>query len=421
MAISVKNLCFNLLYSVHPFLPPDQQAHALRQLAKHLYSRDINYNEYYNDKGSMTDASHTKVSAVTDVVVQTMTRCIPLTKSELSQMSEEQVVAYLDRWVRRSCYNTQWRNGHMNGSYTRRSNEDSPSYARQHTPTEYRDNKGNIQSCPLMAQYNPTLEQEEEQALIEVFDKMKIATLHTALKQPALLFSFPKITLEALLKYLMYKSGEALRGQQTISSSYLILLDRWWRISGYDRSIYNRWLLELPNLQTTLNSLSGKWSKHIKEAILAAHSLSDTEKNRETLRRSLNHATKGVHFLNLTIWLTLCSPADEYQDEFLNLTSTLIKPAGQVLSKKEENRTFSAKAKYEHTASLVHPNTLIRKGDLRPLLSKFQHDQDFNELSPIKANSIRRLVDHAFTLSEEVGQHFNTTPLKNFAPIKWRR
>jgi hypothetical protein len=135
----------------------------------------------------------------------------------------------------------------------------------------------------------------------------------------------------------------------------------------------------------------------------------------------LNHATKGAHFLNLTIWLTLCSPADEYQDEFLNLTSTLITPAGQVLSKKEENRTFSAKAKYDHTASLVHPNTLMRKGDLRPLLSKFQHDQEFNALSPAKANSLRRLVDHAFTLSEEVGKHFNGSPLKKLAPIKWRR
>ena len=419
MPTSLKTNCKNFIQSANHTPPSDQKAQSIIHLANLLNNRNIHYNENYQGKGSMTDPTHTKASAVTEVVVQTILRGIPLTLTGLEQMSEEQLEAYFDQWLRRKCYNIQWRNGHLNGSYMRRLNDDSPTFARQHTSTEWIDSNGDMQSCSLTADYTPTMEEAEQRALIETFDLIEVATLTAALNKPELLLAFPKITIESLIKYLMYKSGKALKGKNTIASPYLNLLDLWWRWSGLDRSIYYRWLLELNSLQALLNTITGKHSKHIKDAILEAFNPPDG--NRESLRRGLNHVNKGIHFLNLTIWITLCSPADDYQDEFVNLTSNLIKPARQVISKKEEHRTFSAKATYDYTASLIEPNTLIRKADLRPLLSMLQHDQEFHLLTQTKANSIRQLVDYAFTLSEEVGHYFDGSDLKKLAPIKWRK
>ena len=47
----------------------------------------------------MTDASHTKSAAITEVMIQTMTRCIPLSIAELQNMSEEQVESILEMLV----------------------------------------------------------------------------------------------------------------------------------------------------------------------------------------------------------------------------------------------------------------------------------------------------------------------------------
>lgn len=161
MPRSAKNICFHLLEGIHPFLSPDQQNQAWIDFATYLDQQHIHYNQNYNDKGSMTDASHTKSAAITEVMIQTMTRCIPLSIAELQNMSEEQVEAYLKCWLRRHCYNIQWRNGNLNGSYTRRRNESSPSFSRQHTSTEYRNNNGEIKPVPLTVNYTPTLEDEE--------------------------------------------------------------------------------------------------------------------------------------------------------------------------------------------------------------------------------------------------------------------
>lgn len=377
-------------------------------------AREQSYPVTISDKGSVTAASHVSDTAITNVVMQIMeNEGINLSAEDYDKMNDPQLKDYLRTTLKRKKHTLIFRNGNLNGSFARRHPQsDEKAFPRQHVSITSTNNQGEEQSIPLPDTSYVILPEELETAdLLELNEQLEINIFNAALNQPELLFHFPKVTDLAVIKHLMFKSGMALIGQQHISSDYLTLLHKWWRHCNVSQLVLQRWLLQLPNLQDRLNEATGHHQKLVKDAMLDAFSL--TNSLRESLRRSLNHASKGVHLALLTIWITMSAPRDEYREMFLNLTSHMVKPATQVYSAEREN--FSSVDMYRYIEGIVECNRLLLKSELRPLLSMIIYDQPLNKLSTRKLDSIKRLTHFAFQLSEEVSQSIESN-----APVAWR-
>ena len=413
-----KDVVGRLIQSKYILLAEFERNKALTELCKLLSRLHLGWNDTYSDKGSMTASEHDKDTAITNVYLQIKEQLgIPISLNDFTQMHPNQVIKYFRLWTNRILFDLRFRNGNLNGTYTRHNNSETPSFPRKHHSIISKTGSDEKREIILTDQsYAEAPEKLEEKALLSIFEQLEIRILTEALTKPELIFCFPKITSESIVRYLMFHSGLILSKQQTITSQYLILLEKWSRRCNFDQNICNQWSLRLPELQSTLHQSTGLHSMHIKDTMILV--LNDDVGERESVRRGLNHVEKGVNLLSLSIWLTMVAPKDGYYDDFLNLTSNLVMPASQVLSRQRQNH--QPITMYQFIQSIIKPNKLLRKAQLRPLLSRMVYDVDFINLSNRRANKIRMMVDRTFELSQKLSQSSTSNPFKANAPLIWR-
>ncbi len=220
--------------------------------------------------------------------------------------------------------------------------------------------------------------------------------------------NIPGLSNENLLKNSLYTS--LIEYVDTGVDSYLEKMHKTlWFQAGLSRQGWIQWQNELPALKEKLLDATGLHKMLIKDQMLRCMNIEVSKKSRETLRRSLNHATASSGLMILTTWLTW-APKDGYVEDFKDIAGDFFEEALKTYSKKRNDHLNCAKRFTEYLQT-IEANSPMPRRTLRRLLAEVVYDEEYELLSGAKRGRIQRLIRTCGILAENLRPLIETAPL----------
>jgi len=222
---------------------------------------------------------------------------------------------------------------------------------------------------------------------------------------------------KGLLERLMYEYGMEYAETSVANTVIHRLIQALWSETSLPMAGLTVWNSNLNDMQTKLREADANLGYIIKQYTLRATKPTATEEElfasdtpRESLRKSLGHSEAGLALLSLCTMLQL--RADEaYQSELLTFCTSALEKAMKVHTGRRNNHSDLSSLSGLLKELLCDGQIPTRKS-MRIFLAPVVYDESFENLTPRKQNSIRRLIRSAGLLSESIRPLLKSASLK---------